>query len=234
MEIPYAGSELELFAEARVWRAYWQAQIAEFIGRRVLEVGAGLGTVVSGFTHLSVERWLALEPDPAMADRLLSLSWAGMLPAICQPRLGTISDLRAADRFETVLYIDVLEHIQHDRGELARAAGHVERKGTLIVLAPAHQFLYSSFDAAIGHFRRYTLRGLLDLSPPGLSVARARYLDAVGLLASLGNRLILRQTLPTPAQIRIWDRYMVRASRWVDPVFGFRLGKSVLLVWRKP
>ena len=39
---------------------------------------------------------------------------------------------------------------------------------------------------------------------------------------------------PTPAQIRTWDRLMVRASRWIDPVFGYRLGKSVIGVYRKP
>jgi hypothetical protein len=70
MEIPYNGSELEFFAGADVWRAYWRDQIAEFMGRRLLEVGAGLGTVVRSFTHLPIERWLALEPDPVMANRL--------------------------------------------------------------------------------------------------------------------------------------------------------------------
>jgi 2-polyprenyl-3-methyl-5-hydroxy-6-metoxy-1,4-benzoquinol methylase len=132
-----------------------------------------------------------------------------------------------------VLYIDVLEHIEHDRAELARAVQHLAPNGTLIVLAPAHQWLFSSFDAAIGHFRRYDLPGLLDLRPPNVTVARARYLDAVGLLASLGNRILLKQSAPTLAQIRVWDRVMVRASRWLDPVLGFRLGKSALIVWRR-
>jgi 2-polyprenyl-3-methyl-5-hydroxy-6-metoxy-1,4-benzoquinol methylase len=231
--IPYSGSELELFADARIWRAYWQAQIAPFIGKRVLEVGAGLGTVVRSLSHLPIVHWVALEPDPDMAGRLSVLSESGVLPAFCEPRPGTTSDLAPDEQFDTVMYVDVLEHIEDDRAELARAARHVAPNGTLIVLAPAHQFLYSSFDAAIGHFRRYRLGVLLDLCPPGLSVARARYLDAAGLLTSLGNRLLLKQSVPTPAQIGIWDRVMVRASRWIDPALSFRLGKSVLVVWRR-
>jgi 2-polyprenyl-3-methyl-5-hydroxy-6-metoxy-1,4-benzoquinol methylase len=232
-EIPYTGSELELFADATIWRAYWQSQITPFLGRRVLEVGAGLGTVVRTLPSPQIQRWVALEPDPVMADRLLSQSRSGALPACCEPRCGTSADLAPDEQFDTVLYADVLEHIADDRGELARVVHHLTPGGTLIILAPAHQFLFSSFDAAIGHFRRYRLAGLLDLHPPGTTVARARYLDAVGLLASLANRLLLRQSVPTPAQIRLWDRVMVRTSRWIDPCFGFRVGKSVLVVWRK-
>jgi hypothetical protein len=101
------------------------------------------------------------------------------------------------------------------------------------VLAPAHQRLYTAFDAAIGHHRRYALKELLMLAPVGLSVVRARYLDAAGLLASASNRMVLKQSMPTPGQIRLWDRVMVRASRWLDPVLAFRLGKSVLVVWQK-
>jgi SAM-dependent methyltransferase len=231
--IPYLGSELELFADATIWRAYWQSQITPFIGKRVLEVGAGLGSVVRNLPHLQIDRWLALEPDPDMAARLLADAASGLLPACCEPRRATTADLAQEDRFDTVLYIDVLEHIEDDRAELAHVVKHLDPGGTLIILAPAHQFLFSPFDAAIGHFRRYRLSSLLERRPPGTTLARARYLDAAGLLTSLGNRILLKQSAPTPAQIKLWDRVMVRLSRWIDPIFGFRLGKSVLVVWRK-
>jgi 2-polyprenyl-3-methyl-5-hydroxy-6-metoxy-1,4-benzoquinol methylase len=63
-----------------------------------------------------------------------------MLPPHCQPLLGTTSNLHAEDRFDTVLYVvlcvDVLEHTQDDRSELARAASHIDHNGTLIVFGP--------------------------------------------------------------------------------------------------
>jgi hypothetical protein len=74
---------------------------------------------------------------------------------------------------------------------------------------------------------------LLTLGANGMWVCRARYLDSVGLLASLGNRLVLRSAQPNQRQIRFWDRLMVRLSRRLDPLFGYRLGKSALVVWRK-
>jgi 2-polyprenyl-3-methyl-5-hydroxy-6-metoxy-1,4-benzoquinol methylase len=231
--IPYIGNELELFADANIWRGYWQSQITPFIGKRVLEVGAGLGTVVQDLRHLAIDQWVALEPDPTMAGRLSSLSQSGALPRFCAPRLGTTADITTEEQFDTVLYADVLEHIDDDRAELARAARYLAPNGTLIVLAPAHQWLFSPFDAAIGHFRRYELAQLVDLRPPDLIVARARYLDAVGLLVSLGNRMLLKQSNPTRGQIKLWDRVMVRMSRLIDPIVAFRLGKSVLVIWRR-
>src|SRR6476646_7634210 len=88
----YSGTELEVFAHAQIWRAYWHDQVAMFIGGRVLEVGAGLGANTNSLALQPVESWLALEPDPNMAGRLISLSQAGALPNWCQPKLGTIVD----------------------------------------------------------------------------------------------------------------------------------------------
>jgi hypothetical protein len=103
----------------------------------------------------------------------------------------------------------------------------------LIVLVPAHQFLYSPFDRSIGHFRRYALADLKRLTPSGCRIAKAFMLDSVGLFASLANRFILRSPMPTPAQIAAWDRVMVPVSRLLDPMTGHRLGKSAIVIWQK-
>ncbi|MEZ5365893.1 MAG: hypothetical protein R2748_27060 [Bryobacterales bacterium] len=127
----------------------------------------------------------------------------------------------------------MLEHIEDDRAEVRRAAERVEPGGRLIVLGPAHQFLFSEFDQAIGHFRRYTTGMLEALTPPGLEVEKSFYLDSAGILASLGNRLLLRSSMPTPAQIRVWDRYLTPVSRVLDPLLLRRLGKTAITIWRR-
>ena len=136
------------------------------------------------------------------------------------------------EQFNTILYIDVPEHIENDRAEVAKAAQLLSPEGRVIVLAPAHQFLYSPFDRSIGHFRRYSLAGLRKLTPPGCCVATAFLLDSVGFFASLANRLILRLAMPTKAQIITWDRAIVPLSRLFDPITGFRFGKSAIIVWQ--
>lgn len=230
----YPGSELELFAEAINWKRYFSAALSPYLGSRVLEVGAGIGGTTAVLAAQAQGRWLCLEPDTGLAARLHEQCQNGVLPPCCRVRHGTLADLPEDPGFDTMLYIDVLEHIESDRQELAQAARLLCPGGHLAVVAPAHQALFSPFDRSVGHFRRYSRRGLLALSPPELRVVTARYLDSAGLLASLANRLLLRADLPTPGQIRFWDRFLVPLSRVFDPLFAYQLGKSVLVVWRRP
>ena len=232
MSLDYAGSELELFAHATNWKAYVARHLAPYIAGRVLEVGAGIGSNIPQLTNPKVQDWLALEPDRKLAGEIANGLQQGTLPSNCRVLAGTIGDVPPQEQFDTILYIDVLEHIEDDRAEAAKAAGLLAPGGRVVVLAPAHQFLYSPFDRAIGHFRRYNLAGLKLLTPPGCRVARAFMLDSVGFFASLANRLILHSAMPTPAQIATWDRAIIPISRLLDPVTGFRFGKSAIIVWQ--
>jgi hypothetical protein len=126
----------------------------------------------------------------------------------------------------------VLEHIADDAAELVDARRHLAAGGHLIVLAPAHQFLFSPFDAAIGHYRRYDRAGLVGLEPPGCVLAACRMLDSVGFFASLANRMLLSSAMPSRGQIAVWDKYLVPLSRSVDIALGYRFGKTVVAIWR--
>jgi SAM-dependent methyltransferase len=235
-ELPYVGGELELFAQAKNWKGRLARELAPHLGGKVLEVGAGLGgTTESLLSQADVASWSALEPDPDLFAELerkaafLDRRFSAEVRAL----RGTLSDLDEDERFDAVLYVDVLEHIEDDRGELTRAAARLERGGKLVVLAPAHQALYSEFDRAIGHFRRYDRRSLAALAPDGMELVTLAYLDSVGWLASLANRWLLRRSMPTAAQIRTWDGVMVPLSGVLDRLLLGRFGKSVLAVWRR-
>jgi SAM-dependent methyltransferase len=191
----YEGSELALFAAANHWKQYIARSLQPFAGAAVLEVGAGMGGTTQALCTGRHRRWVCLEPDAGLAAQLNERIGVGELPAFCEPRVGTLSSIPDDERFDTVFYIDVLEHIERDREELERAVEHLDPGGHLAILAPAHQSLFSPFDTALGHFRRYSRTSLLALGPPGTRVVLARYLDSVGLLASLGNRLVLRKAL---------------------------------------
>ena len=229
----YVGSELELFAHAKNWKAYWSGLLAGFLGRRVLDVGAGLGATAMVFANREFDRYLALEPDAGLAASMQSEGARAMLPRTFEVRCGTSESLLPADCFDTILYVDVLEHIADDRGELARVAAHLRPGGSIIVLAPAHQWLFTPFDQSVGHVRRYNKRTLLAAVPDGFRVQRLSYVDSVGMAASLGNRLVLRSAMPTRAQIALWDGWMVPVSARIDRLFGYSLGKSIIGVFRK-
>ncbi|HTI82420.1 MAG TPA: class I SAM-dependent methyltransferase [Acetobacteraceae bacterium] len=228
----YVGGELALFQHARNWKAYFARQLSPYIAGRVLDVGAGIGSNIECLINPNVREWVALEPDPQLAAEITRRSRAGTIPAHCRVVTGTLDAVTAGERFDAILYIDVLEHIDSDHAEVSKAADLLAPGGHLIVLAPAHQFLYSPFDKSIGHFRRYDMKGLRALTPAACHVARLFMLDSVGFLASLANRLILRSGMPTKAQIATWDRAMVPLSRLLDPLLGYRFGKSIVVVWQ--
>lgn len=224
----YVGDELELFSEARNWRNYWTEVIEPYLGESVLEVGAGIGSVTTLLAERRT-RWVAVEPDESLAGQIVQ----GAGYASVEVVVGTVRDVAVTGQFDSVLYIDVLEHIEDDRGELEEAAKRLRPGGRLIVLVPAHMSLYSPFDRAIGHFRRYNRTRLLGSLPQGGSVKVSTYMDSVGLLASGMNRFFLRSNAPTKQQISFWDKKMIPVSRRTDRLLRGQLGKSLLVIWEK-
>lgn len=233
-EIAYIGNELEVFEHATAWKSYYRRFFAPFLRGRVLEVGAGIGGTTASLCDGTQESWVCLEPDPGLFAQLAEKINGGRLSACCSAIKGTTGDLPAGELFDAILYIDVIEHIERDAEELLRAKTLLAEGGALIVLVPAHQYLYNEFDRAIGHFRRYDRSMLTAAAPPGMKLAGMRYLDAAGLMASLVNKLFLKQSHPRLEQIRFWNKWLIPVSRVADPLFGFRLGKTLTAIWKLP
>jgi SAM-dependent methyltransferase len=232
-DFTYVGSELELFAAACNWKSYWSRQIRPFITGDVIEVGAGIGSNTPFLDPGGNKRWVCLEPDSLLIAQLNENLKRTMARPRYETVCGTLRTLDADQRFHTILYIDVLEHIENDREELDTAAGYLRPGGRIIVLAPAHQWLFSPFDAAIGHFRRYNRSMLRSISPISLRLEQLTYLDSAGLTASAANLFLLRQSMPTKAQLRFWDHWIVPVSQVVDKLLLHSVGKSIVAIWWK-
>jgi SAM-dependent methyltransferase len=230
---PYVGSELDVFALASHWKAYYTRFIAPFFGRSVLEVGAGLGATTAVICDGSQDDWLCIEPDPSLVAVIDKKIHAGQLHVCCRAQVGTVSSLDAGQLFDSIVYIDVLEHIEDDARELREASLHLNSGGRLIILSPAYQFLFSPFDRAIGHYRRYTRSSLAALTPKNCRVVKMLHLDSLGVFTSLANRILLHQDTPTEKQILFWDRRLIPISKLFDRLFGYRLGRSVIGVWER-
>lgn len=230
-EFRYVGSELDLFSTVRYWKSYWSAEIRRFIRGDVLEVGAGIGSNTRYLDTGKLGRFVCLEPDARMVGRLADRLRSGAREY--EVIRGTLESLPAQEQFDTICYVDVLEHIEDDGAELDRAAAHLRPGGRIIILSPAHQWLFTPFDAAIGHFRRYTRTMFKAISPQGMKLESCWYLDSAGLAASAANLWFLKQSMPTKRQFYIWDTFLVPASRVMDRVFLHSIGKTIVAVWRK-
>jgi hypothetical protein len=141
--------------------------------------------------------------------------------------------MNGRQKYDSLIYADVIEHIKDDAQELKLASSFLKEGGHLIIIVPAHQYLFSEFDQAIGHYRRYSRKSLEHVIPPAIKPVLSRYLDSAGLLASLGNKLMLRQSYPTVGQVKFWDSLLVPMSSVADRLFSYDLGKSILFIGKK-
>jgi len=229
----YIGQELDLFSNAKNWKQYWSHKIKPICKGKVLEVGAGIGSNLSLLISDSADSWLALEPDEQQAEKIKQNinenSYKDKVSIVC----GKLSDIEDSELFDTIIYIDVLEHIEHDQLEFENAIRHLKPKGKLVVLAPAHNSLYSPLDEAVGHFRRYDKASLKSLKTEQADISQIYYLDSVGCFASGVNAKFLKAEMPSIKQLMFWDRMIIPVSKIVDKFLFYKIGKTIVSVWEK-
>ena len=230
----YIGNELEIFSHAKNWKNYWSGKVRPYLGKIVLEVGAGIGTNTRNFiNNENIKKWVSIEPDLELSRKIESnlknekgFNKLEVIPSF-------LTNYQTNIKFDSVMYIDVIEHIEKDKDELTTSLSYLKDGGYLIVLVPAYNFLYNDFDKAIGHYRRYSRKLLRNTIPAGLKVISHYNLDSLGLLASITNKLFLKQSYPTINQIKFWDSFIVSLSRVIDPLLFYKVGKSNLIICKK-
>jgi len=229
----YPGEELLLFEKARNWKKYFSSFIKPYVKTHILEVGAGLGSNTALLNEGFARKWILLEPDVAMSTLLKKKRDDGELPPNCDIICGTITQFDEKEQFDTIIYIDVLEHIEEDKKEAEGAVQLLKSGGHLIILSPAFPSLYSRFDKAIGHYRRYNKKQLKAAIPTSLRQVCLLYLDSAGFFMSMLNRFLLKQKYPTQKQVNFWDHYGIPVSRIVDRIVIYSFGKTILGIWKK-
>lgn len=229
----YIGKELDVFQYATNWKQYWLGRVQDYILGDTLEVGAGLGInsqiILKNCSKITT--LTSIEPDTSLCNRIqetIGFASEKMVIKNC-----FLKDIDSSNKFDTILYIDVIEHIEKDKDEVDTACNYLKKGGRLIILVPAHNFLYSPFDKSIGHFRRYN-KSMLKQSVNSLgSPDKMEYLDAMGFLASSINKLILKKGTPTLSQIQFWDKTLIPISKLIDPMTFHSIGKTLIGVWTK-
>lgn len=225
----YPGKELEALSVAVNYHRWIVDEIEPFLGETVAEVGAGVGSVSQLLLEKDVARLLAFEPSSNLYP-LLEKNLAA------EKRVRTINDFfspRYESGLDSVLYINVLEHIEDDRTELGRALAALRPGGHLVIFVPALAWLYSEFDRQIGHYRRYTKSELCRVvEEAGFSVTKVRYFDVAGIIPWYVNFVLMRNSIGSRS-VSLYDRLVVPVMRVAERLIAPPLGKNVLLVARK-
>jgi len=230
----YTVEDQQRMTRARNYFA-WQARlILPEVGRRVLEIGCGIGN----FTRLLADREavIAIDSEPACIDLLKSATPPGAA-AIHAFSIDAASDgILSLARFhpDSCLFLNVLEHIEDDHGTLRRIASILPPQGRIVILAPACASLYGPIDRNLGHHRRYTRASLRRLARgAGLHIRKMRYVNTLGFFGWWINAHILRRTAQSESQIELFDRLVPVLSR-IESIVPPPFGQSLFAVFEKP
>jgi 2-polyprenyl-3-methyl-5-hydroxy-6-metoxy-1,4-benzoquinol methylase len=191
---------------------------------RLLEVGAGIGNLTRWF--LDAKSILAIDLDPMFLGEL-------------KDRLGNHADLTTAvidvtdparplggQRFDTIIMVNVLEHVADDEGTLRMLSEHLAPNGRLHILVPAHPALYGEVDRQAGHVRRYRREELgQKIRESGLQLERLRHFNMLGAAGWWVNICLLRRKYLPANQSKLMDWFvpLLKLEERISPPFGLSL-----------
>jgi SAM-dependent methyltransferase len=220
----YTLEDQERMSRAENYFAWQGRLVTRELGRRVLEVGCGLGN----FTGMLLDRETVIAVD-SQTDCIQRLqkrypNRTNLHVFACDAGSPAFSDL-ARFRPDSCVCLNALEHIEDDRQALHAIASILSPGGVIVLLVPAFAALYGPIDTNLGHYRRYSRGSIAGLAgSTGLRIRKAHYMNALGFFGWWVNSHILRRGAQSERQIEIFDRYVVpflsRLEGMVRPPFG--------------
>jgi SAM-dependent methyltransferase len=213
----------------RASRPYLQWQIERFlpfIGRRVLEVGCGVGSIIDLLGQRELICGIDIEEDvleysaTRFPDRsrhqFLRLDFASLSP----DQIASLRELR----FDTIVSLNVLEHIEDHVAALRAMREILQPGGHAALLVPAHPSLYGEYDRIDGHFRRYTRRSFEDaIRRAGFEQVRLRYFNMLGAFGWWVTYKLLRRAIHGSGDFRLMNAaipVLRPIEQLIPPPFG--------------
>lgn len=232
-QFSYSGTELDAVAEATNYYRWIIDSFDRAFGERIVEAGAGIGTVSAlVLQRASPREMLLIEPAenniPELRRRFSNDPRVGVHHGYLEEIGGTV----VAD---TVIAVNVLEHVEHDIDFLRAAHRTLAPGGSLLLLVPALPALYGSLDKAFDHYRRYTKSGLREsLLTAGFEIETLHFLNIVGVAAWFAAGRIFRRTTLGRPQVQLYDRWVIPWLRRIESRIHPPLGQSLIAIARKP
>ena len=221
-----AGAEtLEIMSAAPRYNAWMYDAIAPYLGRRILEVGSGIGNMSEQMLKAGVDRLVLTDMDEwyraTLGEKFAARPEVTvdtlMLPDPAAPARF------AADRLDTIVALNVVEHIEDDVGALATMRGMLAPGGRIVILVPALQSIYGEMDRELGHFRRYGRASLTEVfRRAGFAVQTMFWWNRVGVFGWWLNGRVRKVKRIPLEQLKKFDSMVpvLRLERFLPLPFG--------------
>jgi SAM-dependent methyltransferase len=206
-------------------------RVRRWVGRRVLEIGAGVGNLSTFLTDRASV--VLTDTEPQYLERLRERF--GGLPNVEVARLSlpTVDGALAHRRFDTIVCLNVLEHVADDVASLDAMRRLLEPGGRLVLLVPAFPALFGSLDRALGHVRRYTRADLAaKFGRTGFRLSHLEYFNLAGIPGWWLTGRVLRRELIPAASLR-WFDALVPLFR-LERLLPWRVGQSLIGIGETP
>lgn len=222
--LKYDGFELEYFDNSQNFRNYQLSLIKKYLKKEIAEVGPGRGGFVDYYKK-NVQSLCLVEPDKKLF-RFLKKRYSNKKITIKNSTIDKIQN-----KFNTIMYFDVLEHIKNDLKEIKSAKKKLKKKGFLIFSVPAFQIFYNNFDKSVGHHKRYSKKDFrLIAYKTNLKIKKMIYYDSIGLLLVMFSKIFNLSNKNLENNIKIWN-FLIPLSRFIDLLTFNKFGKSLLCVF---
>ena len=226
----YPGKELEAMSFAVNYHRWIINEFESYFGEIVAEVGAGTGSISELLLEKNIKSLSAFEPSQNMYPLLEKTLQK-------EKRAKAINDFFAGEHiretFDSVVYINILEHVEEDHVELTNVLTALKPGGYLLLFVPALEWLYSEVDKQMGHVRRYTKNSLVNLvEDVGFTIVKERYFDLLGIIPWYINFVLLRSSFGS-RRVALYDNLVVPLMKIVESRIPVPIGKNILIVGKK-
>lgn len=223
----YPGVVTERFDDAKFNVNYCLFFIKKYLKKDILEVGAGCGTFTDQYFNNKIKSITLTELDQKNFI-FLKKKFKKKNLFIYKKKINKIKK-----KYNTIIYLHVLEHIKNDLQEIKEATNKLKKNGHLIFLVPAHQKMYTNLDKLVGHFRRYE-PSFFKKKFKNLKKINFKFLDSMGLILYFLNKLFFKnENFPSRLKIFIWDKLFIPLSMILDFFTFYKLGKCMLITYKK-
>lgn len=223
--VKYQGlSELEILEEAKNYNKWIVQQFIPHIKSPIIEIGSGTGNISKFFVNR--KNTFLSDVDKGLVKNLQK-KFKKSKYSILQLNIAGKINKKYINKFQSIIAINVMEHIEDDGKALKNMYHMLQKNGKVLLLVPAKRFAFSRLDKSLGHFRRYEKKEFAKkLEKAGFVIEKIYFFNIVGLLSWTVRDKIERGHHMKPWQIKLFDRIvplLAVIENYVKPPVGISL-----------